>query len=711
MASHEPGREAKEPGISPAIPEQIEEVPPASLSAWDIDSVPDLIERRPKRSPALVLAGAALLLALAAMLRLLAPNVFGQPGLVDPTAQITPSPAPPPTAQVAPQAVVSPLPDASPSPEDFAALLAQAESLTNRSEFEEAIALYQRLVDQAPDDARPEIGWARALLLDDEPDQALLHARQAVALDPVNADAMIALARTYTALGDPVRALGMAHNAVQLDDGSAEAHAALAEVYLLSGQLQVAMSEADLALALDANNPNAHRARAQLYQAADNDLAQAVRELKIAADLQPQLWVRPYELGLALLDAKDYESAIVALKTALGLRRKATTYTAVGEAYYGLGQYDRAQAFLQQALSAGAIDASTYALLAAIDAQQGRCEDARIFFEQALVLDATNRWAMEARATCQGASSAAIPPETQPAPSPPPTTPAPTSPSPVLGGWIAFPVWNLETSKYDTFVARPDGSDRHMVVAETHQPAFSSDGQWLAVNGERAEYLNLIIVKPDGSDLKEITEHIEDGLPCWSPDGMALAFSSTRHSDRQSRVYIIDEVPFDGKKAQGRSLNADSYEVLGEYPAWTASGQIVYSGCDYTSTPVECGLFAMSAEPGPQTPRLLTTQPEDTAPAASGDRIAFMSNSDGNWELYVVNSDGSGLKRLTENKAIDGLPTWSPDGHTLAFVSDQGDVWAVWAMNPDESNRRKLFDIGGGGLISDWQHERITWGP
>jgi TolB protein len=105
----------------------------------------------------------------------------------------------------------------------------------------------------------------------------------------------------------------------------------------------------------------------------------------------------------------------------------------------------------------------------------------------------------------------------------------------------------------------------------------------------------------------------------------------------------------------------------------------------------------------------LTEHPEDTAPAVYGSQIAFMSNREGTWEIYIMGIDGTGVRRLTNNAANDGLPTWSPDGKTLAFVSNQGGPWAVWAMSPNGSNRRKLFDIGGEGLRSDWQLERISW--
>ena len=57
-----------------------------------------------------------------------------------------------------------------------------------------------------------------------------------------------------------------------------------------------------------------------------------------------------------------------------------------------------------------------------------------------------------------------------------------------------------------------------------------------------------------------------------------------------------------------------------------------------------------------------TPTPADTAsPVATADGlIAFVSDRDGNGEIYVMNTDGSGQTRLTNNPAVDASPSWSP---------------------------------------------------
>ncbi|MGI6368756.1 MAG: hypothetical protein ACOX2L_10470 [Anaerolineae bacterium] len=102
--------------------------------------------------------------------------------------------------------------------------------------------------------------------------------------------------------------------------------------------------------------------------------------------------------------------------------------------------------------------------------------------------------------------------------------------------------------------------------------------------------------------------------------------------------------------------------------------------------------------------RLTQDEGDNTGPVWSpdGERLAFVSDRDGNREVYVMNADGSEPVNLTKHDAEDWTPTWSPDGRRLAFASFRDGNWEIYVMNADGSNQQRLTDSPGADYSPAW---------
>jgi tetratricopeptide (TPR) repeat protein len=283
-----------------------------------------------------------------------------------------------------------------------------------------------------------------------------------------------------------------------------------------------------------------------------------------------------------------------------------------------------------------------------------------------------------------------------------------------LSGQIAFPRFDPVRGTYDVYACRVDGIDCRLLAREASQPDFLPDGSGLVLHLWKADEKGLVLLTLAGRQIWRISTTLEAARPSVDSKGGSYVYHSREESDRLPRIFRT-------YGAETRPILHDAGAIAGQSPCWLPDGRILYSGCWQDA----CGLIVMHADG--TFPQQVVAGSSDTNPEASpddapgGSQVAFMSRRDDNWEVYVVNTDGSELRRLTNDPANDGLPTWSPDGRHIAFVSDRTGRWAVWAMRPDGSEQQHLFDIGGplDGRVQQaaaydtngWVEERISWAP
>jgi TolB protein len=231
-----------------------------------------------------------------------------------------------------------------------------------------------------------------------------------------------------------------------------------------------------------------------------------------------------------------------------------------------------------------------------------------------------------------------------------------------------------------------DGKGARILLRSAYSPSWSPDGARLAFVSRRSGDEEIYVAKADGTGVTRLTKLPGPDLsPAWSSDGRKLAWS------HNAEIWTMTATGTQKRKLVARA------KVWHEHhsPAWHGS-TIVYSSTRASAFNTE--LYRVPAKRLTFTKGSDRVLGDDSMPDFSPDgrRIAFTSNRDQQGEIYVMNSDGSGQKRLTRRAGDDWAPDYSPDGRRIAFMQLPG---TIWTMNDDGSGLRKLTT----GTDADWR--------
>jgi TolB protein len=73
-----------------------------------------------------------------------------------------------------------------------------------------------------------------------------------------------------------------------------------------------------------------------------------------------------------------------------------------------------------------------------------------------------------------------------------------------------------------------------------------------------------------------------------------------------------------------------------------------------------------------------------------GKNVAFSSNQEGKWSIYIIDLETDVVQRLTDGSANAVGPSWSPQGDRITFSSDRSSAWEIYIMKADGSEVRQL---------------------
>lgn len=297
-------------------------------------------------------------------------------------------------------------------------------------------------------------------------------------------------------------------------------------------------------------------------------------------------------------------------------------------------------------------------------------------------------------------------------PSSPTSIGTPNPASTVSSGQCPLVIPSRAVTLFDTYVMNADGSNPHKIWSDhanfPHDPAWSPDGQWIALAGEQDNHAGIFAIRPDGSGAQRLTENGGDSEPTWSPDGAHIAFERElpgKHtifvmdagggnahpvtngsydedplwSPKDSRIVFsrvvndnVDVYVMDADGSNVRRLTGDP--ALDGPVAWSPDGRQILFSSSRGSRPgtYQVSLYLMNADGSDV--RRLALGPDLTGWASwspDGKRILFASSRSGSSDIYVADADGSNLHDLTNSRASDSTPNWSPDGKQIVFESDR----------------------------------------
>ena len=250
------------------------------------------------------------------------------------------------------------------------------------------------------------------------------------------------------------------------------------------------------------------------------------------------------------------------------------------------------------------------------------------------------------------------------------------------------------------------GARRLLVSGDAVGPSWSPNGHRIAYWGLRpgGGQRDIWTIPAQGGEPVPIMDDQElDWNPSWSPDGNYLYFASDRGGSMN-----FWRVPIDEKTG----LTAGNFEAVptpsgySEYISFSRDGkQMAYVQRAETQTLHRIAFDPVTAKTTGSPEPIMKGTEYVTDPDLSPDLewLTYSSQGSRQEDVFVIKTNGSSQRQLTNDNFNDRAPRWSPDGTRIAFYSDRSGRYEIWVINVDGSGLRQLtFTSGASAVYPIW---------
>ena len=178
---------------------------------------------------------------------------------------------------------------------------------------------------------------------------------------------------------------------------------------------------------------------------------------------------------------------------------------------------------------------------------------------------------------------------------------------------------------------------------------WSEDGQWVVYSIVDGSDQGVFLRNPTGVDRKRVDDKAATRMAFASKGGW-LAFMTEDKDDDGARIWVVEDVH------QPAPVSLTNQAAAGSTFAWSPNGE----------------------------------------------RIVYVSDKDGDADIYSMKSDGSDSRQLTRNEIADTQPSWSSNGKRIIFVSDLHGNTEIFTMKDDGTEQQRL-------TINDYQDTQPDW--